>query len=253
MPKKIDLTGQKFGRLTVTGEAPPKYTSGGNRKVMWYADCDCGNKYKTYSSGDLRNGHVKSCGCLNREVASKRMKEQQKRSNTYDLTSRDYGIGYMQSGEEFWFDKEDYDLIKDYCWYKHRQYIEAKIPGTDKHIGLHKLIMHDEDNLYDIDHIDTDNHNDNRKCNLRIVTRSQNNTNKVRQRNNTSGINGVYYNNSHRCWRATININKKHYQYDCKTFDEAVKLRKELEDKYYGEYSYGNSQKIANKNKKENA
>lgn len=235
--------------MVVTGEAEPKYTSGGNRKVRWYADCDCGTKQKAYNASDLRNGHVLSCGCFNIEQISKRMSEKQKKYNTFDLESQDYGIGYTLKGEEFWFDKEDYDLIKDYCWYKHRQYFEAKIPKTDKHIFLHKLIMHDENNQFDIDHINTDNHFDNRKSNLRIATRSQNNCNKVLQKNNTSGVAGVHYNKSKNTWRATINYDGKHHQYNCKTFESAVNLRKDLENKYYGDFSYENSQKISTKNK----
>ena len=33
----------------------------------------------------------------------------------YDLTG-DYGIGYTKEGDEFWFDKEDYEKIKKYIW-----------------------------------------------------------------------------------------------------------------------------------------
>lgn len=35
--------------------------------------------------------------------------------NKYNLTG-EYGIGYTEKGEEFYFDSEDYDLIKDYYW-----------------------------------------------------------------------------------------------------------------------------------------
>ena len=246
MPKKRDLTGMRFGRLVVTGEAPPHYTSGGNRKVRWYADCDCGNTNGIYTAGNLLNGYTNSCGCLNKEVISQRMRKQQKRYNKFDITSHDYGIGWTHNtNEEFYFDLEDYDLIKDYCWSKHRQYIEAKIPGTDRRIGLHKLVMNDLDNQYDIDHINTLNHNDNRKCNLRIATRTQNCINKKLQKNNKSGVNGVWWSNYDQRWVASIRINKKQYTYNRRTFEEAVALRKELEEKYYGEDSFDNLQKIA--------
>lgn len=246
MPKKRDLTGMRFGRLVVTREAPPHYTSGGNRKVMWYTDCDCGTKDNIVSSGALLSGGSVSCGCYNKEIAAQRMRKRQKKYNKYDITSCDYGIGWTHNtNEEFYFDLEDYDLIKDYCWYQHRQYIEANIPGTKKHIGLHKLVMGDLDNQYDIDHIDTLNHNDNRKCNLRIVTRNQNNMNKRLQKNNRSGVNGVWWSNYRQRWIASIKINGKQHDYYRHTFEEAVAKRKELEEKYYKEYSYNNSQKIA--------
>ena len=40
-----------------------------------------------------------------------------KQYNNYDL-SGEYGIGYLFNGEEFYFGLEDYDKIKNYCWYK---------------------------------------------------------------------------------------------------------------------------------------
>lgn len=55
--KALDLSGQKFGRLTV-GERVP-----GIGKPHWNCVCDCG-KPKIVSSSNLKNGHTKSCGCL---------------------------------------------------------------------------------------------------------------------------------------------------------------------------------------------
>lgn len=43
MPRLIDLTGKKFGRLTVTGRAENKVTSGGNPGVYWHND-----RYEVY-------------------------------------------------------------------------------------------------------------------------------------------------------------------------------------------------------------
>ena len=59
--KLIDLTGQKFGRLTVIER---------HDKKRWKCQCDCGNI--TYSDGyQLRKGITKSCGCYQKEAASK--------------------------------------------------------------------------------------------------------------------------------------------------------------------------------------
>ena len=61
--------------------------------------------------------------------------------NVYDL-SGEYGIGYTLKGEPFWFDLEDYDLIKDYCWhYTQKGYLEATNAETRKAIKLHRLVM----------------------------------------------------------------------------------------------------------------
>ncbi len=60
---KLDLTGQRFGRLTVIEERPAttKY------KIEWLCKCDCGN-YKIVKTTNLRRGATKSCGCLHDET-----------------------------------------------------------------------------------------------------------------------------------------------------------------------------------------
>lgn len=65
----LDLTGQKFGRLTVIRRGEDR---GG--RVAWEALCDCGNTSIPLGQ-NLRRGDVKSCGCLNREKASERLRE----------------------------------------------------------------------------------------------------------------------------------------------------------------------------------
>lgn len=66
MSKYIDLTGQKFGRLTVIKR------DGKNKKrqALWLCQCDCGNLART-TTYLLKSGKTKSCGCLQKEIASK--------------------------------------------------------------------------------------------------------------------------------------------------------------------------------------
>ena len=71
-----DLTGQKFGRLTVIKRAEKR---GG---VYWLCDCDCGTKEVLVGTGNLVRGYVKSCGCLKREYIQNR---------TIDLTGQKFG------------------------------------------------------------------------------------------------------------------------------------------------------------------
>ena len=71
MAKYEDLTGKKFGRLTAL-EPTEEKTKDGRR--IWKCICDCGNK--TIQRGyDLRKGNVVSCGCYQRENASKNMRK----------------------------------------------------------------------------------------------------------------------------------------------------------------------------------
>lgn len=67
MGAPIDLTGERFGRLLVTGQAPNRKTPNGNSRRAWFCVCDCGNEL-TATTMDLRGGDVKSCGCLKREL-----------------------------------------------------------------------------------------------------------------------------------------------------------------------------------------
>lgn len=66
MSAKLDLTGQKFGRLTVLAEDTEPNIRPGS---FWLVLCDCGQSRSVWGSA-LRNGNTKSCGCLARDRAS---------------------------------------------------------------------------------------------------------------------------------------------------------------------------------------
>ena len=67
-----DLTGQKFGRLTAI-KPIENHTNSNGKSMMtkWFCRCDCGNECNV-QSGNLLSGHTLSCGCYNKEQASKR-------------------------------------------------------------------------------------------------------------------------------------------------------------------------------------
>lgn len=67
----IDLTNQKFGRLTVLHFFEIKKGT-----TYWLCRCNCG-KEKIVNGSHLRRGNIKSCGCLQREVSSKNAKQRQ--------------------------------------------------------------------------------------------------------------------------------------------------------------------------------
>lgn len=120
----------------------------GKHDTRWWCECDCGNPEWVLVLGyNLKNGNTTSCGCQHLLNASKQGKAngrknglKNKKYNTYDLESKDYGIGYTLKGEEFYFDLEDYNKIKDFCWYKDNNgYIVNKT--NDEIILMHRLIM----------------------------------------------------------------------------------------------------------------
>ncbi len=63
MAKYEDLTGQKFGRLTVLEPTEQKNKDG---RRIWKCLCDCGN-IKFTTCQNLKRGHCTSCGCKNKE------------------------------------------------------------------------------------------------------------------------------------------------------------------------------------------
>ena len=64
MSKFIDLTGQKFERLTVLEYAGKNK----NRNYYWKCQCECGNII-VVQYGNIKKGTTKSCGCLQKEKA----------------------------------------------------------------------------------------------------------------------------------------------------------------------------------------
>lgn len=63
MPAKIDITGQRYGRLVVVEEAARR---GKSTHTQWLCECDCGNR-KIVAKGNLQQGKIVSCGCHSRD------------------------------------------------------------------------------------------------------------------------------------------------------------------------------------------
>lgn len=61
-----DLSGRKFGRLTVVRRLKPEEVE--TVQYNWLCQCECGNYVKA-SANKLKTGHTKSCGCLKREFS----------------------------------------------------------------------------------------------------------------------------------------------------------------------------------------
>ncbi len=166
-----------------------------------------------------------------------------KQYNKYDL-SGEYGIGYLLDGGIFYFDLDDYDKIKDYCWYQDSDgYIRTNIKrqnGTRTAILMHQIIMGTDGVSQFPDHIHgKSSRYDNRKSNLRVATRSQNNINQPIRKDNTSGVKGVSWNKELNKWRVRIQINHKRILIgDYDTLEEAKIARINAEEKYHKEYRY---------------
>ena len=86
-----------------------------------------------------------------------------------------------------------------------------------------------------IDHINR-NRTDNRICNLREVSHKQNNQNRSKAGNNTSGHTGVVWHKQRSKWQATIKHNQKNVSLGLFTnLEDAVAARKAAEKLYWAD------------------
>ena len=60
--KAVDLTGERFGRLTVVRRVGSRHG-----KALWACDCDCGTRGHETTQNQLQRGHAQSCGCFREE------------------------------------------------------------------------------------------------------------------------------------------------------------------------------------------
>ena len=233
--------GDKYNKLTILY---PDITYNKNKKpYIWkyFCKCECGN-IKSIIKCDIVRNITKSCGCLKNEILKK---QQIKGCNKYTIKNNIIYV-YTNGNKLFLLDKKFEYLLKEYYWFtNNRGYICAK-NKNQKNIMVHRIITNCPNNLI-VDHI---NHKlwDNRLCNLRICNQSKNCMNAKLSYINTSGYKGVNFRKSDNRWVARININKKRIvigAFDNK--EDAIKARKEAENKYYKEYSLNASMKIAEK------
>jgi hypothetical protein len=147
------------------------------------------------------------------------------------------------AGYNVLIDDEDYlRFVENGPWYidknKKGLYVRHNALRQYKYqraILLHRLIINASQEV-EIDHING-NTLDNRKCNLRICTHSENAKNRKRNENNTSGYKGVGFLKHNRKWRSRIRVNGKKIYLGCfNTAEEAHRAYCEASKKYHGEY-----------------
>lgn len=199
MGKFIDLTGQQFGRLTVikrAGTTKSKHTS-------WLCKCVCGKEVKV-TIGSLQNGHTKSCGCLQKEIAIKNSYK-----NTFFYKN---GITKKPNYKRL---SSIYNNMKNRCYYiKSIQYknyggrgIKVCAEWLDKEKGFENFYNWAMQNGYredlSIDRIDVNSNYEPNNC--RWVTRIEQCNNKTT--NHIIKYNGEYHTLSE--WCKILNLNYK--------------------------------------------
>ena len=245
-----DMTGWKMwehgvpdSKLTVIEQADDYVRKNGQHIAQWLCECSCKERKQIIvRSNHLKRGHTKSCGCLQKEITIENNKKLHK-TNLYDLNLKDenglYGVGYCcNTGRKFYFDMDDYDKIKDYCWSESKRQnknyssVRAYNKNSKTAIFIHYIIA---DKYYD--HIDRDPFN-NRKHNLRKATVSENNRNHNLRTNNKYGVTGIYWSKKRFKWQASICIDthNKFLGYFTEK-EDAIKARLEAEARYFGEFA----------------
>lgn len=161
-----------------------------------------------------------------------------KKFNKFDL-SGECGIGWTSNtNDPFYFDLEDYDKIKDICWFVHvtnGKY--KKLEGLDMNTGnivRFSAII----GCKNYDHKDRNTLN-NKKENLRPATHSENARNQSLPVNNTSGVIGVGWHKGKQQWQVRIYDDSNHRKtvgyFNNK--EDAIKARLLAEKQYYGEFA----------------
>lgn len=110
MPKSLDITGDKYGLLTVQFLQPERI----KKQKVWHCLCDCGNEIDVIQSA-LRSGNTKSCGCLQRKNGY-----QQSQNKIQDITNQKFGKwlvlkiddNYTGKGHKHWICQCECGTIK---------------------------------------------------------------------------------------------------------------------------------------------
>lgn len=147
------------------------------------------------------------------------------------VESKKYGI------LDILVDNDDYEKLQknfnNLKWSitKNHNGLYAQKRVNKKNIYLHRYIMNNPNGIVDHKNLNT---LDNRKSNLRITTNSNNLRNGNIRKNNKTGIKGVYYDKIRNKYIANIKVNYKTiFLGRFKTLEEAIKIRKQAELKYW--------------------
>ncbi len=137
-------------------------------------------------------------------------------------------------------DDEDFEFLNQWSWYLstsgygiRKQHVKlGKKRYTNRSIWMHRLLNRTPKDLF-TDHINQDKL-DNRKENLRTVTKSQNGINRPKQLNNSSGIKEIIHHSTRRGWSSEIMIEGERIYLGYFTkLNEAIAARLEAEKVYH--------------------
>lgn len=184
--KEKDLRGKRFGTLTVMEEHTERSK---HNQRLWVCSCDCGSE-TIILQHSLVTGNTKKCSkhpknewrdCgeyIELDVST------EKHPDTFTKISKDdleKCLSFKKNGSRLkWMAHDDHGGK----WSKY-------VCATDRKTRLHRFLLDLEDPTLIVDHINGDGL-DNRRENIRVCTRAENNKNMRKRKDNVSGCAGVY-------------------------------------------------------------
>lgn len=235
-----NYSGQTFGNLTVVErvglfEFPDRQNKCGRHTVtsVWKCKCVCGREVEV-KTDKLRRSKA-SCG--NPDCPGF-IKTNQAFSKPWEpiIDGVITKIPLGNSDKFALIDTEDLDKVKLRSWsLTPKGYVFSKISG--KKVLLHRLILEAPKGT-EVDHIHHDTL-DNRKSEIRLCTKSQNQHNQERIKLSNTDSKGVHYNKRTHKFQAYIGVNKMNHHlgfYD--TYNEAMAVRKQAEIDFHKEFRY---------------
>jgi hypothetical protein len=118
----------------------------------------------------------------------------------------------LTQGKYTTVDDEDFVSLNKYKWYatkKFKTYYAVRSLKNGSKIQMHRVILNTPENM-ETDHVDGDGLN-NQKNNLRACTHSENQSNKSKYVNNTTGYKGLSWCERNKKWLVRISVNKKRF------------------------------------------
>lgn len=213
MSELHNLVGKTFERLTVVR----RDGSNKSRSAVWLCICSCGNTTRVSSNALVKN-RIKSCGCLQKEITSARATHRLTKSAIYrrwasmkarcnNPNTTNYEI---YGGKGITYD-----------------------PSWEDFINFYMDMKDTFEETLELDRIDVNKNYSKENC--RWVTHNENNYNKTKQSNNSSGKTGVSFKKNVNKWFAYITVNGKQINLGLyQLFEDAVAARKTAELEYYG-------------------